>query len=56
MKERSTAEKIGKTVRNGGIIAGVIGIVISPELFLAGAGLAVAGEIFSRQFESSKEA
>jgi len=49
MKEQdrqSGKEKWGRRVLYGGIIAGVIGLIISPELVLAGAGLAGAGIIF----------
>ena len=52
--ERSSGEKWGGRIRNGGIIAGAIGLVLMPELILPGITLAVAGEIYRSRSEKSK--
>ena len=46
--ERNIGEKVGITARNGGIIAGIIGLVLSPELLVLGAGVAISGEALKR--------
>jgi len=49
-KERRSnfIEKTGEYARNGGIIAGVIGLLASWQLLAAGAIVAGGGEIFRR--------
>ena len=45
-EQKSGREIWGRRAVYGGIVAGVIGIIASPELVLAGVGLAAAGVIF----------
>ena len=52
-KEISTGEKVGKIARNGGIIAGIIGFAVMPELIIPGFLLAAGGEIFRANSKSS---
>lgn len=52
-KEISTGEKVGKIARNGGIIAGVLGFILMPELIIPGFLLAASGEIFRANSKSS---
>jgi len=54
--ERNSGEKWGGRIRNGGIIAGVIGLVLMPELIIPGFALAAAGEIYRSRSEKSKGA
>ena len=52
--EKKFGEKFGETVRNGGIIAGVIGLILSPELLVLGFALAASGEIYRRNSKQEK--
>ncbi len=52
--ENTIGEKFGENVRNGGIIAGIIGLIFLPELIVAGFGLAAVGEIYRRNSKKEK--
>lgn len=49
MERKSHGEEIGAEVRNGGLIAGFLGIILSAEaIILPSFGIALAGEIYRR--------
>lgn len=49
MEKRSQSEVVGEEVRNGGLIAGFLGIILSAEaIILPAFGIALAGEIYRR--------
>jgi hypothetical protein len=48
-------EKIGGTLFLGGVIAGIIGLIINPELALAGAALATGGIAIRANAKESRE-
>lgn len=53
-ERQNLLEKWGKIIRNGGIIAGILGLLVeSASLVGVAAGLAVSGEIFRRTAKAS---
>lgn len=50
----SSREKWGARIRNGGIIAGLIGLVVNTALFAGGTVVAVGGEWLRRSGKSKK--
>ncbi|MBI4100482.1 hypothetical protein HY439_01955 [Candidatus Microgenomates bacterium] len=55
-KEQGSAgklERFGGVVRNGGIVAGLIGLLVSEPLLVAGIALAAGGELLRRSQKKS---
>ena len=49
MEKQSRSEEIGAEIRNSGLIAGVLGIILAAEAIVMPAfGLAMVGEIYRR--------
>jgi hypothetical protein len=53
-EKKSGREIWGRRVVYGGIVAGLIGLVVSPELMIAGIGVAAGGIIFERSGKNTK--
>jgi hypothetical protein len=46
--QKSQGEKWGKGIKYAGVVAGLVGLVLNPELLIAGLGLAASGIIFEK--------
>lgn len=51
----SAGEKAGTWIRNGGIVAGIIGLLANAELLVAGLAAAAGGEIFRRNRKAAAQ-
>jgi hypothetical protein len=46
--QKSQGEKWGKGIKYVGVVAGLVGLVLNPELLIAGLGLVASGIIFEK--------
>jgi len=55
-EQPSWQEKVGKNVRNGGLIAAAIGLILNFEVFVLGLATAGSGEYLARSSKKKKQA